>query len=179
MGGTAADRSTWTVPADRAKNGKAHLVHLTQPVRTTLAGLHRSKGNPHVFPGRRGGSIGGFSHMKDELLRVMAGAAPIQPGIRPTAAHFFGGKVFPGSYAAPLSGTCLEPVMFDGDMALVSPTELPQVGDLVVLYSVKGGTPWLKRLVMAPMFRVGMPLHPDSEVLPIVAVEMLLHPSSS
>ena len=107
-----------------------------------------------------------------------AGGPPDQPikgTIRPTAAHFFGGEVIPGSYAAPLSGTCLEPVMFDGDMALVSPTELPQVGDLVVLYSVKGGTPWLKRLVMAPLFPVGK-LHPDSDVVPIVVVEMLNPP---
>ena len=78
----AADRTTWTVPAERAKNGKAHLVHLSEPVRQALAKVHQHKGNLHVFAGRGKGSVGGFSHMKDEVLRVIAGAEPIQPGKR-------------------------------------------------------------------------------------------------
>ena len=102
--------------------------------------------------------------------------APTKGTVRPTAAHFFGVAIVPDAYGAPLHGDCLEPVMCDGDMALVSPTELPDVGDLVVLYHVKGGTPWLKRLVMAPLVPVGLPLHPDSDVVPMVAVEMLNPP---
>ena len=78
----AADRSTWTVPAARAKNGRAHLVHLTEPVRASLAKLPRMAGNPHVFAGRGNGHIGGFSRMKEELLQVMAGEAPVTPGKR-------------------------------------------------------------------------------------------------
>ncbi len=81
----AADRSTWTIPAERAKNGKAHLVHLSDPARAALAGLPRVKGNPYVFAGRRSAHIGGFSHIKDELLRVMAGAPPVQRGRRRAA----------------------------------------------------------------------------------------------
>ncbi len=78
----AADRSTWTVPAARAKNGRTHLVHLTDPVRIALGKLPRMAGNPHVFAGRGKGHIGGFSRMKEELLQVMAGEAPVQPGKR-------------------------------------------------------------------------------------------------
>ena len=78
----AADRSTWTVPAARAKNGRAHLVHLTDPVRAALAKLPRLAGNPHVFAGRGKGHIGGFSRMKEELLQVMQGEAPVQAGKR-------------------------------------------------------------------------------------------------
>ena len=78
----AADRLSWTIPAERAKYGKAHLVHLPDQARTILAGLPREKGKPHVFPGRRKGFVGGFSHMKDELVRTIAGAEPAQRGHR-------------------------------------------------------------------------------------------------
>ncbi len=76
------DRLTWTIPAERAKNGKAHLVHLPDQVRVILAGMPRERGNPHVFIGRRKGSVGGFSHMKDELVRTIAGAEPARSGRR-------------------------------------------------------------------------------------------------
>lgn len=37
----ANDLSTWTIPGERAKNGKAHVVPLTQPVQALLRGLPR------------------------------------------------------------------------------------------------------------------------------------------
>lgn len=45
----APDLSTWTIPAERAKNGKAHVVHLAEPVRAILRALPRFKGCPLVF----------------------------------------------------------------------------------------------------------------------------------
>ena len=63
----ADDRSTWTIPASRAKNGKTHLVHLASIARTILAGLPHMEGNPLVFSGRRGGGLAGFSHRKAAL----------------------------------------------------------------------------------------------------------------
>lgn len=35
------DRTTWTVPAERAKNGRAHLVHLPEAARAILSALPR------------------------------------------------------------------------------------------------------------------------------------------
>ncbi len=52
----APDLSTWTLPADRAKNGKAHVVHLSAPARAILADAPRIKGCPLVFalPNKKG-----------------------------------------------------------------------------------------------------------------------------
>lgn len=38
-GEVAPDLSTWTQPAGRTKNGKAHVVHLSEPARAILRGL--------------------------------------------------------------------------------------------------------------------------------------------
>ena len=52
----------WTLPAERSKNGKAHLVHLTEPVRERLTALPRINDVPLVFPsGRRAAPISAFS----------------------------------------------------------------------------------------------------------------------
>ena len=45
----AEDLSTWTIPAERAKNRRAHIVHLAEPVRAILRGLPRSARSPLVF----------------------------------------------------------------------------------------------------------------------------------
>lgn len=37
----APDWSEWTIPAERTKNGKAHVVHLSAEARHVLAGIHR------------------------------------------------------------------------------------------------------------------------------------------
>lgn len=66
-GEIAPDLSTWTIPAERAKNGKAHIVHLSEPARHVLAGLHRQTDpktgaiSPLVFTCTGRTPISGFS----------------------------------------------------------------------------------------------------------------------
>ena len=43
------DLTTWTLPRERAKNDKAHVVHLAEPVRDIIAALPRIKDCPFVF----------------------------------------------------------------------------------------------------------------------------------
>ncbi|MGC8525326.1 MAG: site-specific integrase [Acidibrevibacterium sp.] len=76
----APDFSVWTLPAARAKNSEAHLVHLVEAAREVLRRLPRGAGSPLVFPATRsrlgaraaGGSaarpISGFSDAKERLL---------------------------------------------------------------------------------------------------------------
>ena len=65
------DRSTWSIPGERTKNGRAHVVHLTPLARESLAGLPVIAGNPFVFAGRQKGHIGGFSKTKRSLIEAM------------------------------------------------------------------------------------------------------------
>jgi integrase len=58
------DLSTWTIPADRAKNGVAHIIPLPGPVREPLRGL--PKFSDFVFPGLRG-AFSGWSKAKAAL----------------------------------------------------------------------------------------------------------------
>ena len=44
------DLTTWTLPGERAKNGKAHITHLSEPVRAILGAMKRLEGCPYVFP---------------------------------------------------------------------------------------------------------------------------------
>ncbi len=39
----AADFSTWTIPAARSKNRRAHVVHLSEPAREILRALHKRR----------------------------------------------------------------------------------------------------------------------------------------
>jgi integrase len=73
----APDLSTWTLPAARAKNGKAHVTHLPAPARDILSTLPRGGDDALVFglPGanRKEGDalrpIGTFSFIARVLLR--------------------------------------------------------------------------------------------------------------
>ena len=57
----------WTLPAERAKNGKALRVHLTKTALAILKSLPRIEGCPYVF-GPTGEKCGfGFSKVKDRL----------------------------------------------------------------------------------------------------------------
>jgi integrase len=62
------DRSTWTIPANRAKNGVDSIVPLAPQARAIIEAAPRYKGNPLVFPGERG-AFSGWSKSKERLDR--------------------------------------------------------------------------------------------------------------
>ena len=68
----SADLSTWTLPGTRAKNGKAHVVHLAEPARAILGGLPRIAGQDLVFSTTGTTAPTGFSKAKLTLDAVMA-----------------------------------------------------------------------------------------------------------
>jgi integrase len=68
------DRTTWTIPAERAKNGKAHLVHLAAPARKILRDAIRIKGSPFVFTTTGKTPVSGFSATKASLDKAIAEA---------------------------------------------------------------------------------------------------------
>lgn len=59
------DLQTWTIPASRTKNGRAHIVPLSEPAREILRSAHRF-GDDLVFPGLRG-PFNGWSKAKAAL----------------------------------------------------------------------------------------------------------------
>lgn len=63
----SADLTVWTIPTERTKNRKAHVVHLSAPAREILAGLARSKGQSLVFSTLENRPISGFSNAKERL----------------------------------------------------------------------------------------------------------------
>lgn len=65
----SADGAVWTIPKDRAKNGRAHLVHLAEPVRAILAQVPRfadaaGKTSDLVFTTTGKTAVSGFSRAK-------------------------------------------------------------------------------------------------------------------
>lgn len=71
-GEISPDLKTWLIPAERAKNGRAHVVHLNQATQGILATVPRFKSIDVVFVGRGGGSISGFSHSRAQLDAAIA-----------------------------------------------------------------------------------------------------------
>jgi integrase len=63
---------TWLIPGGRAKNGLAHLVHITEPMKDILAAARTTQETVdapsaravNVFPGERGKPVSGFSLAK-------------------------------------------------------------------------------------------------------------------
>jgi integrase len=62
----APDLSSWTIAASRSKNGKAHIVPLSDPMRELLGARLRREGEALVFPGDRG-VFSGWSKAKQRL----------------------------------------------------------------------------------------------------------------
>jgi integrase len=61
------DRSLWTLPPSRAKNGRAHEIPLSRQAQAIIAELPQSPGRPYVF-GRGGrGPFSGWSRCKERL----------------------------------------------------------------------------------------------------------------
>jgi integrase len=60
--------SVWTLPAARSKNGKPHVVPVSEEMKTLLQAQPRLKGTDLVFPGERG-VFSGWSKSKARLDR--------------------------------------------------------------------------------------------------------------
>ena len=74
----SADLSTWTLPRERAKNGRAHVVHLSAPARDVLRTVPRMDGRELMFTVTGKTPPSGFSRAKLALAEAMeaAGSAP-------------------------------------------------------------------------------------------------------
>jgi len=70
------DGTTWTLPAGRAKNDKAHIVHLAPEARAILAALPRRTDTDLIFTTNGRTAVSGFSKVKERLDGAMAGGNP-------------------------------------------------------------------------------------------------------
>lgn len=61
------ERSQWTIPGAKAKNGRQHLVHLAQPLLDVLGEIQTRKLGPFVFTTTGDRPIAGFSKAKRRL----------------------------------------------------------------------------------------------------------------
>jgi integrase len=68
----SADLSTWALPAARAKNGRAHVVHVAEPARAILASVPRIAGQDLVFSVTGTTPPSGFSKAKLALDAAIA-----------------------------------------------------------------------------------------------------------
>ena len=66
------DPTIWTLPAERTKNARAHIVHLSDPTRASIRNMPRVEGNPFVFTAQQEGPIKGFSRIKDRINAALA-----------------------------------------------------------------------------------------------------------
>ena len=72
----SADMATWTIPAGRAKNGAAHVVHLAPEARAVLAGVPRFAGGDLVFTTTGKTAVSGYSKAKARMdVAIAAGRA--------------------------------------------------------------------------------------------------------
>jgi integrase len=82
----SADLTTWTLPAERAKNHRQHIVQLAEPVRVILDSTKRRRGCPYVFHAESGKPVSAFSFAKrnlDMALTQERQAARLDPAVLP------------------------------------------------------------------------------------------------
>lgn len=60
-------KAEWIIPASRAKNGSAHLVHLSPEALDSLSGMPRFENSPFVFTTKLTSPISGFSKIKTTI----------------------------------------------------------------------------------------------------------------
>ena len=65
------ERGIWTIPGDRTKNGRAHVVALTHAARAIVEGVEHRTGTDRLF-GRGGNGFGGWSKAKAALDQRIA-----------------------------------------------------------------------------------------------------------
>ena len=79
----SSDLTTWTLPAERSKNHKAHIVHLSDPVRRIIGSLPREADAEFVFAARFGTNcLSSFSKMKTAIDKAIAKTRPALPNWR-------------------------------------------------------------------------------------------------
>ncbi len=80
------DRAQWTLPGERTKNGKPHIVHLPAPVREILAAAPRIAAgpglaaSPFVFTTTGEAPVSGYSHAKTRLDNLILAERLQAPG---------------------------------------------------------------------------------------------------
>jgi integrase len=79
----SADLRVWTVPAARAKNKKAHIVHLSEPVRGILQAMPRFEGSRLVFTTTGKVPIAAFTQALEQLHDKIANERAGKPGAGP------------------------------------------------------------------------------------------------
>jgi integrase len=70
-----ADGSTWVIPAERAKNGRAHVVHLAPAAREIITALPRINSTDLLFTTTERTPVSGFSKAKERLQAIIAASA--------------------------------------------------------------------------------------------------------
>jgi integrase len=65
------DKQQWTIPRERAKNGKTHIVHLSEPVMQIIEAT-ANKGGDLLFPSGVGRPVTGFAQMKPVIDKKIA-----------------------------------------------------------------------------------------------------------
>jgi integrase len=70
------DEMTWALPAKRAKNTKAHIVHLAPEARAILAALPRRTDTDLIFTTNGRTAVSGFSKIKERLDGTISGGKP-------------------------------------------------------------------------------------------------------
>jgi integrase len=71
----SADRAIWTIPADRSKNGKTHIVHLTAVAQAVFDRIPRDQTTDLVFTTNGKRSVSGFSKMRVRLGKTIAASS--------------------------------------------------------------------------------------------------------
>src|SRR5207249_10377021 len=79
----------WTTPAERAKNGLAHRVPLSQPAVTILRGLReQANGSPWTFPSASASGHQEVLHKATGRVRERSGVDFVPHDLRRTVATF-------------------------------------------------------------------------------------------
>lgn len=79
-----ANPTIWTLPSSRAKNGRAHVVHLSAPAQTIIRAMPHITGNPFVFASTAARAkavkpVTAFSYAKEEIAAGLTAAGEAVP----------------------------------------------------------------------------------------------------
>ena len=91
----APDRSRWTIPSERSKNGRAHVVHLAGPAQALLADLTKLDGDGLVFATGPGKALTTFSWMVRQIQASSGTAGWRLHDFRRTGVTVLAGLGFP------------------------------------------------------------------------------------